>query len=1008
MTNYALQKVNIPIQFQGLDTNTASQLVVPGKFLVLENCVRRKSLKLQKRPGFSSLGTGIIGSSSVIESGNRIDKFGTDTLLLNEDSIYSYSDSNDKWIDRGELVSVTVESRPVMRNTASQSTADVAYGRGLTCYVWEDTRGGARFSVNDEETGVSIVYDTVLNASAVRPKVLAMRDGFVIFYQVSTTLYTRAISYVTPTSIGTETSFSTGVIAASPYDVTQYSTTIGAFAFNTSTNDIKVGYFLQSGAIGTGTNGAPSPIDILSATVLAGDALTILTDTTNQKLYVLYYDDATSTNVTVSGITADLFTVVTETIEAIADVRNIIGAINDAGVVQVYYEVSGATTYDNYIKYNTVTWVGVGTMTVGTPSVFKRSVGIYSKAFYRDDFVYFTAAYQSVLQPTYFTLKSNGQIVTKMLPGTGGGLSSRKGYSVSCTPTYTGYYILPLEIATQLKIENGGTTITSTTGIQRARLSFNLADFDTDTLGQNFHVAGGIVMAYDGISATELGFHLFPENISTAQGISASLADGTYNYRVVYEWIDGKGQLHQSAPSITVTKVVAAGGGTAKVTLTVPTLRLTEKTGTRTDINVVLYRAAVGLSTVYYRMSTTGTTIASVYNDPTADTVALVDGGVGFSTSSAILYTTGGVLENTAPPSCSIVHNHKNRLFLAGLEDENAVIYGKQHIYGEGVAFTDSYNPLRTAPMGGPVRALGTLDDKLVIFKKDRIYSVVGEGPLDTGAQDDYQVPQEVSGDTGCDNQRSVVTTPMGLMFKSDKGIKLLNRSLEIEDIGADVGDFDHLTITSAAVVEDFDEVRFTTSDGVALVYNYMFKEWGTFTNYTAVSACISNGSYLHLKSNGTVNEETPDEYNDNGSKIKMAMETSWLSLAGIQGYQRIYYISVLGDFVSNHYTNLKLAYNFESCYNESVYFNTVTGLAQTTYGTDDYGEESPYGGSGSSVYQFRWKPRQQKCESMKIRLEDIDSISTNGGGSFNLVSIALQAGVKVGLNKMGSSKTIG
>lgn len=44
----------------------------------------------------------------------------------------------------------------------------------------------------------------------------------------------------------------------------------------------------------------------------------------------------------------------------------------------------------------------------------------------------------------------------------------------------------------------------------------------------------------------------------------------------------------------------------------------------------------------------------------------------------------------------------------------------------------------------------------------------------------------------------------------------------------------------------------------------------------------------------------------------------------------------------------------------------------------------------------------------MKIRLEDIDSISTNGGGSFNLVSIALQAGVKVGLNKMGSSKTIG
>lgn len=1007
MASSSLDKINIPLQFTGLDTNTASQLVVPGKFLVLENCVRRKSLKLQKRFGFSSLGDAIIGSDDIIESGNRIDRFGSDKLLLNENALYSYSSANDKWIDRGEVVSVTVEERATIRNSASQTTADVAYSNGLTCYVWEDSRGGSRFTVNDEATGTAIVYDTVLNASAVRPKVVSMRDYFVIFYVVATTLYTRTIPYATPTTIGAETSFLTSVSAA-PYDVVPYTTTIGAFTCNTTTADLKVGYFLQNGAIGTGVNGAPSPIDILSATALGGDALSLIADNANQKLYVFYYDDATSTNVTVTGVSADLATTVTQTVEAIAGVRNITAAVRDDAILDVYYEILGSPVSNTFIKYNTVEWPGYGAITIGTPTVFKRSVGIYSKAFFREGFTYLTAAHESTLQPTYFTFKSNGQIVTKMLPGLGGGLSAKTGSLVSSPATYTGYYILPLEIRLQLTVENGGTTLTANTGLQRARLSFLRTDFDTDTLGQNFHIAGGIVMAYDGVSATELGFHLYPEGVTTAQGTTASLADGTYNYRVVYEWIDGKGQLHQSAPSITKSQIVTGGGGTAKITVTVPTLRLTEKTGMRTNVNIVLYRAAVGLSTVFYRLTTTGTTVAEIANNPAVDTVNLVDGGAGFSTSAAILYTTGGILENTAPPSCAVIHSHKNRMFIAGLEDEDSIQYSKEHIFGEGVAFTDSYKPLRTAPGGGPVKALGTLDDKLIIFKKDRMYSEVGEGPLDTGAQDDYTIPQEVSGDTGCDNQRSVVSTPMGLMFKSDKGIKLLNRSLELEDIGADIRSYDNLTITSAVVVEDFDEVRFTSSDGVTLVYNYQFKEWGTFTNYQCVSAINVDGEYLHLKADGTVNKEIAGSYNDNGSKIKMAIETSWLSFAGVQGYQRIYYINFLGDFISHHYTQLKLAFNFENAYNEQVYFNTVTGLTEETYGDGIYGEESPYGGSGSSVYQFRWKPAQQKCESIKIRLEDIDSITINGGGSFDLVAIAFQVGVKTGLNKMGASKTIG
>lgn len=1078
----ALDKQTIPVVFQGLDQGTATQLVLPGKFLVLENCLRRKEGKVQKRPGFAALGKTISGTSDEVASGNRVDTFQDDLLLLNSDAIYSYSSTNDSWIDKGDLVSVTVESRPVIRNGASQTLADAAYLGGATAYVWEDSRGGCRISVIDQETGASLIYDTVLNASGARPKVVALRDKFVVFYIVSTTLYTRTIDRTSPSVLGAETSFLTSVVNG-PYDVCAYTNTAGVFAANTTSADIKIGYFLQSGAIGNGTNGAPSPVEITSATSLGTAALSVFTNAPLGHFFVLYYDATTDVFTNIAAVTSDLVTIDTYQIESVNDVRNLTGVVTTDNSFTVYTEASGSTAANNFIRKISGSWTLGGSFTFGASAMFKRSIGLYSKAFYRDGFSYITAAHDSTLQPTYFTIRSDGQIVTKMLPGLGGGISAKTGSLVSVPVYGDGYYSIPLEIRVQLKAEANATTLSSNTGLQRAKLSFDQTNFDAATLGQNYHVAGGIVLAYDSVSATELGFHLYPEGVTVASNVGAPIActfqdagdtvtkaahglpagtpiafativtttgistntvyyvinpltdtfqvaatvggsalpltsngSGTYtvgaltntsySYRAVYEWLDGKGQVHQSAPSITATVTNTLAANTT--TVTVPTLRLTQKTGIRSPVRIVLYRAAAGLSSVYYRLSNTSTATGEIDNDLTTNTVTLTDNGTGFSTSSAVLYTTGGVLENIAPPSCAVAHKHKGRLFLAGLEDQDAVVYSKENVFGEGVAFTDAYNPIRTAPEGGKVTALGTLDDKLVIFKKGRSFSIVGEGPLDTGAQNDYLTPQAISGDIGCDNPRSTVSMPKGLMFKSDKGFYLLTRSLEFIPIGAAVQDFDDLTVTSAVSITSLNEVRFTTSDGVTLVYNYEFDQWSVFTNYEAVSACNGLESYLHLKSDGTVNKEDTSSSLDNGARIKMAMETSWFSFSGVQGYQRIYYIGVLGDFVSHHYTEIKMAFNFEDAFTEQYYYDTITGQTTETYGDGDYGDQSPYGGSGSSVYQWRLKPAQQKCESIKVRLEDIDTITSSGGGSFNLVSMAFTVGVKQGINRQGSAKTVG
>ncbi len=295
-----------------------------------------------------------------------------------------------------------------------------------------------------------------------------------------------------------------------------------------------------------------------------------------------------------------------------------------------------------------------------------------------------------------------------------------------------------------------------------------------------------------------------------------------------------------------------------------------------------------------------------------------------------------------------------------------------------------------------------------MIFKADRAFIVSGDGPVDTGAQNDLTLPQLISGDVGTSNPNSIVITPQGVMFQSKKGIYLLDRQLSMMYLGAPVEQFNGETVTSAIVIENQNEVRFTTQAGNALVYNYFFNQWSTFTNYAAESASLGLNSFLHLKSDGTVNMETPDSYEDNGGRIRMAIETGWFSFAGVQGYQRVYWVSVLGDFLSHCITSVKLAYNFENVYNQPRYFDTRTGLLQDSFGDSIYGSEDPMAGHSSDVYQFRIKPRRQKCEALKVRLEDIDTITENGGASFNLTHMAFVVGLKPGSHRLRASKTIG
>lgn len=479
----------------------------------------------------------------------------------------------------------------------------------------------------------------------------------------------------------------------------------------------------------------------------------------------------------------------------------------------------------------------------------------------------------------------------------------------------------------------------------------------------------------------------------------------TYSYKVCYEWTDNQGQIHRSAPSPAISYSPSdAIDSTHTATITVPTLRLTAKTSSRSPVSVVAYRTEAS-GTVYYRVSSI---TAPTANSTSADSVAVLD-AIPDATlvGNTQLYTNGDVVENIAPGPVGSMTTYQSRIVYLDPTNPLQVGYSKQVVPGAPVEFSDLFT-LNLDPRGGDGTAVATLDDKLVVFKESSVSVLFGQGPDATGSNNDFQGPQEVSSDAGCVNPRSVVQTPDGVMFKSAKGIYRLNRSLQLEYIGAEVEAYNDDTITSAQLLSSTNQVVFTLDTGRAIVYDYFFNQWSVFRNVAAVDSALWNGSFVYLRSDGEARQETPGEFSDAGSYIPQKWTTSWLQVAGLQGFQRVYRLLLIGDYLSSHKLKISIAYDFNP---EPSQVETID--AGTLLGSQFYGGDSPYGETGTvyggsyPLYQFRIHLAQQKCEAIQITVEDVQSGSAVGE-SCAFSGYTLEVGVKRGPFKVAAARSVG
>ena len=347
-------------------------------------------------------------------------------------------------------------------------------------------------------------------------------------------------------------------------------------------------------------------------------------------------------------------------------------------------------------------------------------------------------------------------------------------------------------------------------------------------------------------------------------------------------------------------------------------------------------------------------------------------------------------------------------VFLAGLSDPLLMWYSQTVVDN---ANSNTIPPQFCAeltfsidPRGGNITALGLLNQILVVFKQNNIFALQGNGPDAAGNNSDYGDATMITSDVGCINDNSVVITPQGLMFQSAKGIYLLDQSLNLTYIGAPVEAFNNLTITSAVLNDTANQVIFTTIEGTALVYDYFMQQWATWTNHYARDSVMYNNVFCYISSSGQVFMQDQTVFTDNGSPVLLSWTLPNLSFAGLQGYQRVFRMFILGSYKGPHTLNVSVAYDFNDSYSQ---FTVVTPSSDvSTWGSDTNWGSGPLWGGTYQLYEFRVDFAIQKCTAIRIMVSD--NQTSNYSEGYSISSVIFVAGVLPGGNRLPTSSTFG
>ena len=407
--------------------------------------------------------------------------------------------------------------------------------------------------------------------------------------------------------------------------------------------------------------------------------------------------------------------------------------------------------------------------------------------------------------------------------------------------------------------------------------------------------------------------------------------------------------------------------------------------------------------------------------------------------TSRSIYTGGGEL--AADPWPAFTHSvvTSTRVFALDAINKGKVLVSK--LFADFIA--PEYNPLLNINLGDErnLLCIAKLDDKTVVFEKDDIHVIYGDGPLNNGRGEDFAV-QYISTDVGCEDQGSIVECPAGLVFfRRERGFYLLDRQLNIKFIGDRVYNLSRgINVLSAELVSADGHIRFLCGNtratdfdlqeptagytrpprpvygnslppkSACFVWNYEKDQWSVFSNYRGVASAIYDGKYTQLLNDWSIWTEREDydwQHKDPVGTNRTLTRTPWIPLAdNTQGYSRCYRMNVLGRYVSTLTSvpdgpidacdiQVKIWYDYEE--GPGVTPQTKV-FSYRDFGFDPFSADRNI---RAERLQFTITPEEGRgrCQAVKLEFEEILPTAWNGesyelGQGFEISSIDFEIGV--------------
>lgn len=1049
----------VPVAFtQGQDTRTQRKLVVPGKWDTLINYSLSEENTPKRRDGCQPL--------VAAASGCGLATHGNQLLAINDSTLSSYSSSQGTLnAQLGKLGNVLVSKDAIRHSAGSVDSPDCASSgaNGVTLYAWRDTTGGGvGISVSctlvDEVTGTKIIDARALrtDANAICPRVVydAVSGVFLVFYVSSTTAHRLYCTVVTAAGVvGTETTLvSNADLIINNFDscfftfsVTGDTGAAVAYRWNDGITSVRAAFVKTAvttpsvvatiNAIDAATIPTANVRGLAVNTFDSGDAgVFALQDSGTPGIEAAIIDTtfhAGAGPALVSGfaqvaaeshIVAGKKTLGGDFLIAFADQ---IGALGTAAVsplssatVDVSLSVFDTRTVMFSASFSHTFGSGVANGPEG-PWIAGKPIQSTTGAITLPCFT-IEASTGTTLQNAFFAIDSSaGAVVAKALYGSYGfRLGAPKVATPCSTPSLSPGFALAVPEVVADQALGTGVQLTQV-GLSRLTLTPNstLPSVHAE-LGPVTFFSGGQLCSYDGSQLTEHGFSLFPENIGLVGAAGAGVDNGVHQVVAVYEWVDAQGQRHQSSPSPAASITMPNGGaGNHIVNVDVPSLLLTQKG----DVTIALYMTQAA-GTIFYRVTTVFTAT------PNDVTLAFV-GPIAITTSDAVLagneplYTqpdqAGTTLPNDSPPPVKALAVSQNRLWILDADNPLAFHYSQELLNGFGLQFNGLYGDLTLGGLvpsesGGTV-ALSPLDEKTIILCDAKLYVVFGNGPDSAGNNNGFSEPQEIPSDVGCQDARSVLKMPNGIIFKSEQGFHLLGRDLNVTYIGEGVSAFDSYTVVSATLMQDRKECRFEVQSpgepeiGVTLVYSYLFPrgQWSVFQRSAilvdpGIAAsdavwwpALSRYAWLTKGSNG-LNMDAPGVLSDTigGSgaiNVPGKAITAWLRPGALEGFQRVRRLFLSMTPSANGVspvTSLII----------TVDFDDQPGTTQSYAVIETAWPVAPAG-----TVDLRHKLSRQKCKSVRFTFDDVGDSPLGG-----IQALALELGMKRGVNKLPAAQTVG